>query len=79
MSARKLKVRHVHLVEPTARRDGRFDLNTRDMRIIEIVREKRLMTPRRNVPLKKLRRLKPLSRMQTSRPHAVNFPTQLGR
>jgi hypothetical protein len=85
MSGRKLKVRRVHLVVPTARRDGRgVDLNMHDMRIIEILsplREKHLLTPRRNVPLKKLRRLKPLDRrrMQTNRAQAINSPTPLRR
>ena len=62
---------------PPTRRDGRVDLNTRDMRIIEIVREKRLMSPRRNAPLEKLRRLKPLHRgtMQTGRSRGSNLPT----
>jgi hypothetical protein len=55
------------------------------MRIIEILggwlQEKQLLTPRRNVRLKKLRRLKPLNRetMQTSRPHGITSPNQFRR
>jgi hypothetical protein len=50
------------------------------MRIIEIVREKRLMSPRRNVPLKKLRRLKPLHRgtVRTGRPDDSDVKTRYG-
>jgi hypothetical protein len=58
MSDQKLKVLQVHPAEsdrPPQRSD--FDLNT-FMRIIEILRgPKHLLTPRRTVPLKKLRQL----------------------